>query len=725
MANRIEIGESVENALGLNITGAQVTVRFHGGAQAPVYDAQNGGTLLPQPLATVNGKIGADSPSGAWVASGDYDLDVAFGSDTLTFYWPASHDPQFVSVLPMGAGTSAPEDGELAIELYDSANGGAWLRRYRAALTAWDMVGGPPPSGNVLPGAPRVRQEFYLTGGSPTIQHLRYNGASWDYVGTPPMAPVSGSPLTILDTGQAGQIRAGRQLALTDFSTLLAAPTTPVGLFNLGSTANLGSGGVLTNKGAVPLTATGIEGVSNAAAQFTGATSQALYIADTGSTDPFRIKTGTWGCWFKTAKRGAAQALVTKWSLTAGQAVFLLRIESGNYVTAFISADGTAALGGVPGPTDVCDDRWHFAAASFDGSMLRVYVDGLLESTLGIQALMFSGPGPFNIGAFAADGATVASSPHFGRIDEAFVTADVLSADQLRLLYAAKIVHGYQQLPRLAAVGIRRRNRGAVLVAGAPDFPSQPLRLHNYIGGLLTDLGANNVSMVTNVGTGVQVAAAGPDGAQANSYAMSGAHTGLSATDAGLPSGTSTRSYGVWMRTSSQQTAGIMAWGTITTGDTRIVMQTNGGVAGALTATNATDNISTTLPLWDGSWHFVVVVEDNTAADGIKRKLYMDGRLVGGSTGIVSVTLAGANKYRVGANSDGTFPFTGGIGPSFVHNIALTAEQIAVLYQKSSTELAQSLIEPGRFLEGMDATNLYVSFDTLPSNYRADVAVAA
>ncbi len=45
---------------------------------------------------------------------------------------------------------------------------------------------------------------------------------------------------------------------------------------------------------------------------------QALYIADTGAGDPYRIRIGTFGFWVKPNRRnGAAQAVLTKRSSAA------------------------------------------------------------------------------------------------------------------------------------------------------------------------------------------------------------------------------------------------------------------------------------------------------------------------------------------------------------------------------------------------------------------------
>jgi hypothetical protein len=114
----------------------------------------------------------------------------------------------------------------------------------------------------------------------------------------------------VSDVGQVGQVRAGRQLAASDFTTLgLSAPR---GLWNLSDLTDAsGNARSLTNKGGVSFSP-GINGLSATAAQFAGSTAQALYIADTGAADPFRISTGSWGCWFRTAKRSSSQRLLSK-----------------------------------------------------------------------------------------------------------------------------------------------------------------------------------------------------------------------------------------------------------------------------------------------------------------------------------------------------------------------------------------------------------------------------
>jgi Concanavalin A-like lectin/glucanases superfamily len=118
-----------------------------------------------------------------------------------------------------------------------------------------------------------------------------------------------------------------------------------------------------------------------------------------------------------------------------------------------------------------------------------------------------------------------------------------------------------------------------------------------------------------------------------------------------------------------------------------------------------------------------VGVEDNSAADGVKRKLYLDGRLVGGSTVLNSITLAGANRFRVAAAPDGTLPFAGHIDSAFVYAGVLTPEQVRALYNVGSQALAASPKGEGEHVEAMEATGVLAVFDALEGCDQVDMQV--
>src|SRR6185436_19315814 len=159
----------------------------------------------------------------------------------------------------------------------------------------------------------------------------------------------------------------------------------------------------------------------------------------------FRIRTGSWGCWMRNAKRSTSVYVMSKMSATAGNYAYGLLAAAGNNASALLSTDGTATIQ-VGGTTDVCDDRWHFVVATYDGTRAVLYVDGAPEG-VGAVANLFPGAGPLNIGAQGANASTAAGAPFYGRVDEAFVTPDVLTDDQIRLLYASRLNHSLGAIP--------------------------------------------------------------------------------------------------------------------------------------------------------------------------------------------------------------------------------------------------------------------------------------
>jgi hypothetical protein len=521
---------------------------------------------------------------------------------------------------------------------------------------------------------------------------------------------------SVLDVGVANQIRAGRQLAAADFTALGA--NLPIGLWNLSDLTDAsGNGRALSNKGAVTFGA-GVNGLAATAAVFTGSAAQALYIPDDVTAAlagaAFRITTGSWGCWLRTAKRGTAQNVLGKLG-APGNYSYFGQIGANNGVYPSVSVDGTA-LSSPVGVTDVCDDRWHHFVGTFDGAMLRSYVDGVQEGTVPLVGLIFPTTAPLNIGALSADAATAGGTPFYGRIDEAFVSSDVLSEDQIRCLYAAKIAHGLLAVPSAAVIAVHRLRKGNI-VPGA--FPTQPLRLHDLNNGSLIDRGSQNVPLVNN---GAAVSVAGADGQLLGAFNFNGAQT-LSSTDAALPAALTARSYGCWFKIGAATAGaqGVLSWGTKSTGDALLWVFSDG----FLYSQSGGDSTGGSRFVCDGQWHHAVVVEDNAAVDGVKRKLYIDGRLTNTSTGMTAIVLAGANRFRVGAFSDGTGPLVGQVDCPFVCGYVLTASDVAALYAYGNQDLGTSPKNPGDHVERMDANNLYVVFDTIESQHRVEIGVIA
>ncbi|GAF75305.1 unnamed protein product, partial [marine sediment metagenome] len=103
-----------------------------------------------------------------------------------------------------------------------------------------------------------------------------------------------------------------------------------------------------------------------------------------------------------------------------------------------IGVGGTKAA---TSPDAYKDDKWHFLVATYDGGLpnanIKIYVDGILKDTTDAPGVIDSASDYFAIGV--ANGNSTGSSNSYGYegyIDNAFVSANALSATEIEQLYA-------------------------------------------------------------------------------------------------------------------------------------------------------------------------------------------------------------------------------------------------------------------------------------------------
>ena len=518
----------------------------------------------------------------------------------------------------------------------------------------------------------------------------------------------------VLVPGLAGQRRMGRIWSLADFTQLLqiAAPNALYPLSDLSDIS--GSGLTLGNTtAAVPFDGNGPTGLPNTAARFSGNVNQGLFLAD-GSGGKFNPRTITVGCLFITSKRGTSQRLLAKGTNVAGSRSWVLTCSSSNSgLQLQVSTDGTAQTL-VNGTSDVMDGRWHIGFATYDGETVCVYVDGNLEARVTtVGGSLNQGSMPFNIGnggISAAAGTGNEGLPMFGRIASAVVTADVLSDEQIRLLSAAALPHGAPSVPEEVVASVTRKRRGKPLVQS--DFTSplgavqaaQPRRVYSHNNLSLTDVGADGSNLTAS---GTPIAVAGPDG-RARAAAFLPSAVFYTAPTPACFSGQNTRSAGCWfclpVNVASYRTMICLGGGSAT--DMRMLYVAANG--GQLTCYDGTTTLSSALAYDDGRWHFAVSVWDNAATDGIKRKLFVDGRCVAGDANFASTTVTGGSLYIGRRGTTTTEDLIGMIANSFICDYALTPEQISALFALGSRDLPPSQFPAEALVEAMDDTNLYV-----------------
>jgi hypothetical protein len=537
--------------------------------------------------------------------------------------------------------------------------------------------------------------------------------SAWRIFGPASPAPQSAINSKLLGPGVGAVQRAGRTLTLYDYQTVLGL-TTPPGLFNLSDTSNLGSGGAINNKGAVPF-GVGIQGAAASCAVFAGSGSQGLYV-DGGAAGSYSLRGGSVFGWHRSARSGN-QAIVSKMTAAGGAGSSCYYVGSTGRAFASVSIDGATSKG-VAGQSNINDDRWHYVGFTFDGAVLRLWVDGVCEGTLDVAGPIFVGAVPLTIGALGADSVTTGINPHYGRIDEVLITNDVLNEDQIRLLYCAKFPHTYGAIPTRLRLQIIRQQRGGPLVTG--DFPSVPLRLYNFTAGTLTDDGSQNTALTNN---NASVSVAGGDGTPNGAFLFNGTNQFLSATDTGLPIGASARTIMCWFKSTGGSigtVAGMIAYGTLDD----VMLYDNRGKIFAFDGLNSAQSPGT---YDDGQIHHAAAVFDNSASDGAKIKLYIDGRCVSTNQNLrITGAVVGAGGFKIGKSSDPTNPYFNGIIDGVaVLQVALTGDQVYSVFAKGSKALAASVKHAGEHIEGQDTNFLLGVFDTIEPQHIVQMEVAA
>jgi len=75
------------------------------------------------------------------------------------------------------------------------------------------------------------------------------------------------------------------------------------------------------------------------------------------------------------------------------------------------------------------DEQWHFVAQTFDGTTIRLYLDGSLVASTASTATSTGSNSEFSFG-----GRSILTNTFVGQIDEAFFRDDVLSDSQIAQL---------------------------------------------------------------------------------------------------------------------------------------------------------------------------------------------------------------------------------------------------------------------------------------------------
>ena len=137
----------------------------------------------------------------------------------------------------------------------------------------------------------------------------------------------------------------------------------------------------------------------------------------------------TLSIWLRLGAAGTEMKVFAKWSDAAGDFSYLLSVLANNHA---LFAVFTGATDTVEGTTDLNDGEWHHVAGTYDGSDIRIYVDGVEEGSTAASGTMSSNTAPVRIGA--GSGGSGTEEPFDGDLGHGALWDTARSAGNIRSL---------------------------------------------------------------------------------------------------------------------------------------------------------------------------------------------------------------------------------------------------------------------------------------------------
>ncbi|MCA9165384.1 MAG: LamG domain-containing protein, partial [Planctomycetales bacterium] len=125
--------------------------------------------------------------------------------------------------------------------------------------------------------------------------------------------------------------------------------------------------------------------------------------------------------------------IVSQWNATTGQRGFDLRIDSTGHAAFFISKDGNVDVASAVSSATLSTGHWTHVTGTYDGSNIRIYVDGVLSGTTAYAGTMFNSTDPVLIG----DSNSNSKLAFDGKIDEVAIYNRVLSGTEVGTLFSS------------------------------------------------------------------------------------------------------------------------------------------------------------------------------------------------------------------------------------------------------------------------------------------------
>lgn len=154
-------------------------------------------------------------------------------------------------------------------------------------------------------------------------------------------------------------------------------------------------GGVPFTSSAVP-DWVGDSPISNYSLYFNGNT----WAACKNTSDLSLRKNMTVEAWYKTTYSGSASNIICKWSSGSSNKAWRLtnNLSTDNKLSFRISSDGITNAQTIESTTNIATDKWIYAAATYDNSEIKLYINGILEASASYSGTLYNADTDISIG---------------------------------------------------------------------------------------------------------------------------------------------------------------------------------------------------------------------------------------------------------------------------------------------------------------------------------------
>lgn len=164
-------------------------------------------------------------------------------------------------------------------------------------------------------------------------------------------------------------------------------------------------------------------------AVFDGSSSY-IYASEPVQQPTTNFSVSVWSKW--DSKPAGSVGLVGNFKTGVTPQVGFVVAKTGSFDTFSFWADGTAANGKVEGTTNFVIDQWYHVVGTYDGSNIKIYVDGTLEGTQAYTATPAITDQPLVIGRWYGN---YSGYYHDGQIDQVRIFNKALTSSEVTSLY--------------------------------------------------------------------------------------------------------------------------------------------------------------------------------------------------------------------------------------------------------------------------------------------------